>query len=161
MKKKQVKTSKKKEVVNKKGKVINKVVNNKLDTTPEYKETFKFRRWCHAFLDKTSTAYGNATEAAIQTYNTEDRNVAGGIGHNNLKKLEHLGKRIAESEGLDYKELMKIGMAKMMKGDYDTWEKFMIRIGYFEEAKQAPVLNQFNINLSEAIAASRKARGLE
>lgn len=161
MKKTKVKTSKTKEVVNKKGKVINKVVDNKLATTPQYRETLKFNSWCRAFLDKKSSAYGNATEAAIQTYNTQSRHNASGIGHDNLKKLNHLGKMIMESEGLDYKELMKIGLAKMLKEDYDTWEKFMTRIGYFEATPQQPVLNQFNINLSEAIAESRKARGLD
>lgn len=152
MKKKQVKTSKKKEVVKK---------ESRLALTPEYKETFKFKRWCRAYLDKKSSAYGNATEAAMQTYNTESRGMAGVLGHRNLKKLEEMNKMLLENEGFPYLELLKIGTAKMMKEGYDTWEKFMIRMGYFEPTQQQPVLNQFNINLADAITESRKARGLD
>lgn len=131
-----------------------------LALTPEYKETIKFQRWCKAFLDPKSSTYGNATQSALQVYNTVDYNTAGVIGHDNLKKLKVVGKQIAENEGLNYKELMKIGMAKMMKESYDTWEKFMIRIGYFDPPTQAPT-NQINFNIAEMITASRKERGLQ
>jgi len=57
---------------------------------------------------------------------------------------------------------MKIGMTKMVNGSYDDWEKFMKRLGYFEDDKnpQGGTYTQVNVNLGDAISQARKERGL-
>lgn len=133
-----------------------------LALTPEYKETVKFNSWVRAFFDKENKkTFGNATESALYAYNTDNRVSAASIGHQNLRKLQTLGADFLEKEGYGFGELMKIGTAKMLEGDYDVWERFMTKLGYFEPPKPAPTLNQFNFNMGDAIAESRKERGLD
>lgn len=132
--------------------------------TKKYIETQKFKSWCyHFFNKKDKDTYGNATQSALRVYNTEDPNVAGVIGHDNLRKLKDLGATFMDKEGFGFADLMKIGAGKMMKESYDVWEKFMIRLGYFEPEKKTNQFNQFNFggNFAEAIAKSRQERGLE
>lgn len=143
-------------------KTIQKKKNKALALTPEYRETLKFKSWCQNFLDPQSKTYGNATQSALQVYNTEDANTAGVIGHENLRKLKSIGMIMVENEGMPYKEFMKIGMAKMLKEGYDTWEKFGIRIGFLDApAPTTPGTIQFNFNdIAVAINKSSEERGL-
>jgi hypothetical protein len=138
------------------------IAGKELALTPEYRETVKFTRWCQHFLDKSSKTYGNATQSALQVYNTENVHSAGNIGNANVKKLENLGVVIADIEGFGYADLMKILIGKVIKGSYDDAERFMVRLGYFEDKPNSPVAVQFNFNnLGEAINKDREARGLK
>lgn len=129
--------------------------------TPEYRETVKFNRWCKAFLDKGSKTYGNATQSALQVYNTESYSSAGRIGFENTKKLKNLGTMIADSEGKGYAERMKKFIEKGFNGSFDEMERLMIRLGDFEPEEKSPTLNQFNFNMGDAINQSRRERGLD
>lgn len=58
-------------------------------TTPPPKEaekelTMKQRKWLDIYLDK-----GNATEAAMQVYDCQDRESAAQIGYENMRKLDY------------------------------------------------------------------------
>ena len=136
-----------------------------LALTPTYINTVKFNRWAALLLDKTKKeTYGNATRCALQVYNTENYMSAATIGHENLKKLQNLRLAIADNEGFGFADLMKIGLTKMLQGDVD-WDKMMVRLGYFEPdpGNVQATQNNFNFNfanMSDAIAASRKERGL-
>lgn len=126
--------------------------------------TIKYRQWVMNFCDpKRTLTYGNATKSALAVYDTKDYSSAGVIGHENLKKLKKSTTIVLESLGYDFAKLMKIGAEKMEKEGYDTWEKFMIRIGVFEPMSVPGNQggNQFNFeNLNVAIMQDRKARGL-
>lgn len=127
--------------------------------------SLKYRRWVMLFVDpKNKRTYGNATQAALAVYDTKDYATAGSIGYQNLKKLQSATSLVLDSLGYDFAKLMKIGAEKMEKEGYDTWEKFMVRIGVFEPmVPPAPQGgNMFNFdNLNVAIMNDRKARGLE
>lgn len=132
-----------------------------------YIETQKFKSWCQHFFDrKNPETYGNATKSALRVYNTEKYHSASQIGHENLRKLDNLRLSIADQEGFGFAEMMRIGLAKMMKGEFGDWDKMMVRLGYFEPEPSGmnAVQNNFNFNFStmaEAIAASRAERGLK
>lgn len=128
---------------------------------------WKFTKWCEYFFDKTNKdTYGNATQSALKAYDTKDYYNAGAIGHQNYKKLQeripNMAALVADKEGFGYGELIKIGMAKMLKGSFDDWERMMIRLGHFEEKPGVQIQNnQFNINnLMQSIEQSRTERGL-
>jgi len=137
-----------------------------LALTTEYIQTQKFKDWCKYFFDKANKeTYGNATRSALRVYNTESVNSASQIGHENLRKLKDLRLSIADQEGFGLADMMKIGLTKMMSGEFSDWDKMMIRLGYFEpDPKNVQATqNNFNFNfgsMSEAIEADRKARGL-
>jgi len=82
------------------------------------------------------------------------------MGHDNLIKLKSRSAIMLDQMGYGFKELMEIGLKKMKKENYDVWERFMKRLGYFEDDPVAPTLNQFNFNLGDQIAKDREARGL-
>ena len=134
--------------------------------TPEFRETEKFNRWVRYFYDeKNKETCGNATKSALRAYNTKNYNVASVIGHKNIRKAKILSATIADQLGYGFSDLMKIGLAKMIKGSYDDWDKFMVRLGYFEKDKNISVLTQNNFdfsgnNLAEAIRKDRIERGL-
>ena len=135
---------------------------------PEYTQrAWKFTKWCEYFFDKNNKeTYGNATQSVLRVYDTKDYYTAGAIGYQNYKKLQNkipnIGAAIADKEGFDFAEMMKIGMAKMLKGNFDDWERMMIRLGHFEEKPKALVQqNNFSItNIQDAIKASREQRGI-
>lgn len=137
-----------------------------LALAPQYKETFKFTKWCEAFYDrKNKDTYGNATKSAIAVYDIKDYSTAGVIGHENLKKLKNMRATVMDMEGFGFAELMKLLTAKALAGEYDDVDRLMVRLGYFEPDPKVVVnnntQNNFNFaNIQEAIVASRKERGL-
>ena len=132
----------------------------------QYRETLKYNQWVKAFLDiRDSKTFGNATQAAIVAYKYDpikEYKTAGQIGYQNYKKLENMNPTLMDKLGYSFGELMKIGMTKMVNGSYDDWEKFMKRLGYFEDDKnpQGGTYTQVNVNLGDAISQARKERGL-
>jgi len=133
---------------------------------PDYIETQKFKDWCRLFFDKSNReTYGNATKSALRVYNTESYWSAASIGHENLKKVKNMRLAIADNEGFGLADMMKIGLTKMLSGEFGDWDKMMVRLGYFEPepGKVEATQNNFNFNfgdMQQAIAASRKERGL-
>lgn len=132
------------------------------------RETIKFNLWAKYFSDKTDRiCYGNATQSAIKAYKYDipkQYHLASVVGSKNMRKYEFLASMICDQEGFSFGELMKIGLKKMLDGNFKDWEQMMVRLGYFEPEKQLTANTQVNnfsqINLAEAIMASRKARGL-
>lgn len=137
-----------------------------LAVTHEYVMSQKFKAWARHFFDiRDKTTYGNATRAALKVYNTENVVSAASIGHENLRKLQNVRLAIADNEGFGFADLMRIGIAKMAKGEFADWDKFMVRLGYFEPepGNIQATQNNFNFNfanMQDAIIASRKERGL-
>ena len=70
--------------------------------------TIKQRKWIKEYI-----ATGNATEAAIRVYDTEDRNVAHVIGSENLQKLTI--DNLMEEMGLTDVALINVGAEGMTK----------------------------------------------
>ena len=132
----------------------------------QYRETLKYNQWVKAFLDiKDKTTFGNASQSALIAYklNPETQyNTASTIGKENYRKLQNMNSTLMDKLGYSFGELMKIGMTKMVNGSYDDWEKFMKRLGYFEDDKNPQPGNytQVNVNLGDAISQARKERGL-
>lgn len=129
------------------------------------KETVKFNLWVKCFYDKDNKeTYGNATRSALMVYNTTNYNSASVIGSENLRKLKIANLVIAEQEGYGLAVMIRIGLAKMLKGSYSDWEKFMIFLGYYDQEKPIVVNSQINnydfSNLASDIAKSRKERDL-
>lgn len=131
----------------------------------EYRETAKFNRWVQYFFDtKNKETYGNSTQSALKAYNTTNYKSASVIGHENLVKLRHLSSAIADQLGYGFADMIKIGLAKMMKGNYNDWDRLMVRLGYFEPEKKIGVAVQNNFDFSDLgtmIAKDAKERGLE
>lgn len=126
------------------------VVRKGLALTTKYIETQKFKSWTRFFLDiRSKDTYGNATQSALRVYNTTDSNSASVIGHDNLKKLKVMSVNLLDQQGFGFGDLLKIGLKKMMEGDYSDWEKFMERLGYFEKEptpdQPGPTVNVQNI----------------
>lgn len=133
--------------------------------TEETKLTLKFQKWCEHFFDRNDKeTYGNATKSALRVYNTESYNTASVIGHENLRKLKNLRLQIADAEGFGLGDMMRIGFQKVLTGDFDDWDRMMVRLGYHEPDPKIVVnntQNNFNFNnVQELIAQSRKERGL-
>ena len=131
----------------------------------EYKESLKFNRWAKLFTDKSDPQlYGNATRCAIKVYGAKKYHTAGAIGSQNYKKLRSIKEYIVDNEGYGIADLMKIGLAKVIKGDYSDWENFMIQMGYMNPQPKVGVAIQNNFNMAElgaAVAQARKDRGLQ
>lgn len=131
----------------------------------KYRETLKFNRWAKLFTDKTnSQLYGNATRCALAVYGTKSYMTAAQIGHDNYKKLRSIKEALLDNEGYGIADLMKIGLAKVLKGDYEDWESFMIQMGYMQPQPKVGVAIQNNFNMADlqtAVAQSRKERGLQ
>lgn len=103
------------------------------ETPKKVRLTRKFDAWAKLFMDGSNPEYwGNATRCALKVYDTDNYHSAGQIGYENLKKLEKMAFLILEEAGIGFGELMKIGLAKMLKGSYKDWEAFMERLGYFK-----------------------------
>ena len=133
------------------------------------KESVLFIRWTKLFMSKTidgqvNPLYGNATRCALACYGTKKITSAGQIGYENYKKLKGMKEYIVDSEGYGIADLMKIGLAKVIKGNYEDWESFMIQMGYLQPQPKVGVAIQNNFNiaeLGEAVAQARKERGLQ
>lgn len=134
--------------------------------TTEFRETKKFNRWVKYFYDiNDKECFGNATKSALRAYNTKNYNTASVIGHKNIRKAKILSVTIVDQFGYGFADLIKIGLAKMMKGNYDDWDKFMVRLGYFEPETKIGMAIQNNFdfsgnNLADAIRKDRIERGL-
>lgn len=135
-----------------------------------FKGTPKFNRWCQLYFDETSKeTYGNATKSALAAYKLDPKKQyasAGQIGYENLKKLENMGNSIGmsvlEALGYNFIELMKIGMGKVIEGNFSDWKGFMEFIGFKKKDQEAPgMVQNFQFNLGNEIAKSRRERGLE
>lgn len=131
----------------------------------QYRETGKFDQWVKHYMDETDKeCYLNATRSAMKAYQTENYQTAAVIGHKNIKKYKTLAVITLEKLGFTFSELMKIGMKKMMDGNYKDWESFMERLEYFENRKIIE-LNQSEpydfANLGRDIARVSLARGLK
>jgi len=135
----------------------------------KFRETLKFKRWTKLFLskmidDKVNPLYGNATKCALAVYGTKSYMTAAGIGSINYKKLRSMKEYILDNEGYGIADLMKIGLAKVLKGNYQDWESFMIQMGYMQPQPKVGVAIQNNFNMADlqtAVAQSRKERGLQ
>ncbi|OHD82123.1 MAG: hypothetical protein A2355_07965 [Spirochaetes bacterium RIFOXYB1_FULL_32_8] len=133
------------------------------------RETIKFNLWAKYFSDKTDRlCYGNGTQSAIKAYGYDiprQYHLASVVGSKNMRKYESLASMICEQEGFSFSELMKIGLKKMLDGNFKDWEQMMVRLGYFVPEKQLTTVNtqvatyDFS-NLASDIAKSRKERGL-
>lgn len=97
-----------------------------------YKESKKFAEWVSYFTDKRSESYGNATQSALRAYHTTNYSTAGVIGHKNIKKYKTLASCVLDQMDYGFGVLMKIGIKKMLNGNYKDWDTFMNRLGYFE-----------------------------
>lgn len=71
-----------------------------LSDMAEQELTLKQRKWLSVYL-----SCGNATEAAMQAYDTDDRDSAGVIGYENLRKLNY--EDFLESAGITDKLLQE------------------------------------------------------
>lgn len=124
----------------------------------------KFKKWTELYLDKSNkSTYLNATESAMQVYDCKNRHSANVIGGQNLVKLGNVRQMIADELGYTLPEMMKIGLAMMIKGGFSDWERMMQLLGHIDDPKHPGPNNnfQFNLNLGDAIAQSRKERGLD
>lgn len=141
-------------------------------TTSSSKEklriTKKFELWCQLFLDKKSETYGNATQSAIKAYKLKPRQYASAsqMGYTNLRKVESLGLKFAEDDGLKVQDWFKILASKAVKGTYEQTADFMQRMGMLEKPINAAPGNQNNLqfnfgDLAETFTQARKARGLD
>jgi hypothetical protein len=135
----------------------------------KYRESLKFNRWAKLFTSKTingevNPIYGNATRCALAVYGTKSYYTAGRMGSDNYKKLRSIKEYILDNEGYGVVDLMKIGLAKVLKGDYEDWESFMIQMGYLQPQPKVGVAIQNNFNMADlqsAVSQSRKERGLQ
>lgn len=126
--------------------------------------TAKFKKWHELYFDKSNKkTYLNATQAAIEAYPDATYGSARVIGSENLAKLNSVRQHIADDLGYTLPEMMKIGLAMMIKGSFSDWERMMQLLGHIDDPKHPGPNNnfQFNLNLGDAIAQSRKERGLD
>lgn len=138
-------------------------MNNISQKTPDYRETAKFNLWVKYFTDRSNKeTYLNATQSALKAYSSTSYSLAGVIGHKNIKKYNNLCVVTLDMEGYGLGELMKIGLAKVIKGSYQDWDKFMERLRYFEPEKSLNATqNNYDFsNLGSEILKSRIERGL-
>ena len=104
--------------------------------------TTKFNLWLSYFSDRSNKeCFGNATKSALKAYDTNSVASAGVIGHENLIKLKIMKLGWLDMEGYGFGELMKIGLAKALKGSYNDWDKFMVQIGYFDDKSSKKIKN--------------------
>ena len=134
-----------------------------LSQAPEVVLSRKFELWCYHFLNKSNKeTYLNATKSALKVYNTTSYFNAGRIGYDNSKKLQNLKLTWMDMEGFGFGDRMKIGLSKAMSGDYSDWDKFMTRVGEFEEKPATLIQNNYDFsNLGADINKSLVERGLQ
>jgi hypothetical protein len=96
-------------------------------------QTPKFEKWLSLYADNSNAiTFSNATQSALIAYNTTNQNMAAVIGSKNIRKYKMLASMVAEKEGFDFATLIKVGIKKVLEGNYNDWEKFMKQIGYFD-----------------------------
>jgi len=134
-----------------------------LSQAPEIVISRKFELWCYHFFNKNNKeTYLNATKSALKAYNTTKYFNAGRIGYDNSKKLQKLKLIWLDMEGFGFGDRMKIGLSKAMSGSYSDWEKFMVKVGEFEEKPAALNQNHYDFsNLGADINKSLIERGLQ
>lgn len=98
--------------------------------------TLKQRKWMDTYLET-----GNATEAAMQSYNCKDRNSASQIGWENLRKLDfaHFMEKAGITDTLLMKKTLEGLEAGKIQRDYETGEihkvqDYAVRHKYLETA---------------------------
>jgi len=137
---------------------------SKQKKTQGFRETEKFNRWARYFYDvNNKETWGNATKSALHAYNTKNYNTASVIGHKNIRKAKIMAVSVVDQLGYGFADLIKIGLAKMMKGNYSDWDHFMVRLGYFEPENKIGVAIQNNYDFSNLGADINKSlieRGL-
>ena len=122
-----------------------------LALTKEYVETMKFTIWLRKFSDPKSPCFGNATQAAIESYNYDPVNQykqATVTGVRNRKKAKEMGiiETLLEKMGFGFGDLLKIGMKKVLEGSYQDWEKMMKLVGFFEdESKKEEEIKKIDV----------------
>lgn len=134
-----------------------------------FRETRKYNLWVKYFTDqKNKKTWLNATQSAIEAYGytkPEQYHLASTTGSKNMRKYEFLAVSTLDMMGFGFGDLLKIGLKKAMEGSFKDWDAFMVRLGYFNEKEskvQQIQINKFEFsNLQEAIALSRKERGLD
>ena len=134
-----------------------------LSQAPEIIIKRKFGLWCYHFLNKNNKeTYLNATKSALKVYNTISYFNAGAIGHQNYKKLQNLKLTWLDMKGFGFGKRMEIGLSKARCGSYSDWDKFMVRVGEFEEKPAALIQNNYDFsNLGADINKSLIERGLQ
>ena len=106
--------------------------------------TIKQRKWLKLYLE-----LGNATEAAMQTYDCKNRNSAAQVGYENLRKLDYeefmeeagITDKLLQEKILQGLEATKVVSARMTSKDADSntddfidIEDYMVRHKYLETA---------------------------
>jgi len=97
-----------------------------------YRETSKFNSWVEQYTNNPQTR-GNATKSAIIAYNYDpirQYNLASVVGSKNIRKYKILAITYLDLQGLGFGYLMKIGIEKMIEGDFDDWLNMMDLLGY-------------------------------
>lgn len=110
---------------------------NGLALTKEYVETMRFTIWLRKFTNPKSPSFGNATQSAIEAYNydsVDQYKLATVTGVRNRKKADEMGLVVGllDRMGFGLADLLKIGMKKVLEGNYQDWERMMKLIGYFD-----------------------------
>lgn len=130
-----------------------------------YRETQKFNLWTKYFMDKSNKeTFLNATKSAVKAYgytSPAQYHLASVTGSKNMRKYEFLATSVLDMIGFNFGELIKIGMKKVLDGNYKDWESFMQKLGNFEDKPIQNNVHFHNFNdIREAIAQSRRERGL-
>ena len=133
------------------------IIKHKKTKIEQYRTTPKFEMWLKHFLNiRNKKTFGNATQSALLGYDTKDLRTAGIIGHENVVKMKALRGMLAEKMGYTFGELLQVGIKKMKEGDFEDWDRLMVRLGYFEQLpKEGVVFNQA-IQISGVVQDDRK-----
>jgi hypothetical protein len=95
------------------------------ETKKNYRMTPKFVLWAKLFTDKTNkVTYGNQTQSAMQAYQLDPDTqyyAAGTIGKENYRKLQEVGSRYLESQGITFGKMLDIAVTKMATTDKKEW----------------------------------------
>ena len=136
----------------------NKIVKQEkgLALTKEYVETVKFTIWLKKFTDTKSKTFGNSTQSAIEAYNYDpvsQYKLATVTGVRNRKKAKEMGivEALLEKMGFGFGDLLRIGMKKVLEGNYQDWERMMKLIGYFDN--DTKIEHETKINVKAIIDA--------
>ena len=124
------------------------------------KITPKFELWLRHFLNiRNKKTFGNATQSALLAYNTTNLKTAGIIGHENIVKMKALRGMLAEKMGYDFGKLFQIGIKKMKSGNFEDWDRLMVRLGYFEPLPKDGVVFNQAIQISGVVKEDKNKYG--
>ena len=90
-------------------------------------DTKKFIDWTEEWLSS-----GNATKAALKTYDCKSEGTAAAIGSQNLRKLKNAGQLYLESKGVGYTKLLDVAVQNMVKAGAKTtdwWDRIIEQTG--------------------------------